>query len=145
MASKHCPTCDETKPVTEFHRRLQAKDGLQNHCKPCRTMLNARRLAEYPHGRRAWNLAKYGLTIESYTALLESQGGACAICRATQPGGAGTWHIDHDHSCCGSGTRACEKCVRALLCYKCNIGLGMFDDDPSRLVRAAEYLARSNL
>jgi hypothetical protein len=39
--------------------------------------------------------------------------------------------IDHDHM---SGT------IRGLLCRKCNSGIGLFEDDISRLTNAIEYL-----
>ena len=84
---------------------------------------------------------KYGLTPERLAAMLEEQGGRCAICRAADPGGRGSWHIDHDHSCCPGG-RSCGKCVRSLLCSQCNVGLGSFRDDVGRLRQAIDYLER---
>lgn len=35
MLEKTCSKCNETKPVTEFHRRTGSKDGLVNRCKSC--------------------------------------------------------------------------------------------------------------
>jgi hypothetical protein len=32
---KRCSVCRELKPLTEFHRKVGAKDGLQARCKPC--------------------------------------------------------------------------------------------------------------
>lgn len=55
--------------------------------------------------------AKYGKTLEWYNAQLTSQGGHCAICPATVPGGRGGWKVDHDHV---TGR------VRGLLCDLCN-------------------------
>ena len=45
--------------------------------------------------------------------------------------GGGRFHIDHDHS---TGK------VRGLLCTACNMGLGLFKDDPEMLLRAIDYL-----
>jgi hypothetical protein len=53
--------------------------------------------------------------------------------------GNGGFHVDHDHACC-PGTRSCGKCIRGMLCNRCNTGLGMFLDDPNRLRHAASYL-----
>lgn len=69
----------------------------------------------------------YGLTIAQVDAILEAQGGACLLCGRQNR----KWHIDHDHT---TGT------VRAILCTKCNNGLGFFDDNPAALRRAAAYL-----
>lgn len=74
----------------------------------------------------------YGLTQEQFEAMLEAQGGRCAICRTDTPGGRDNrWHVDHCH--------ATGK-VRGLLCNGCNIGLGHFKDDPERLLAAVAYL-----
>lgn len=73
-------------------------------------------------------LKKYGLTIAEYHHLHELQAGLCRICERPLSNGV---HIDHDHA---------TLIVRGLLCPKCNIGLGHFEDDPRRLRRAAAYL-----
>ena len=84
--------------------------------------------------------AKYKLTEEQYKALLEAQGGGCAVCGTDKPGGRGVLlNVDHDHACC-PGNKSCGKCVRGLLCALCNIGLGSFQDNADRLIAAATYL-----
>jgi hypothetical protein len=79
---------------------------------------------------------RYGLTPDDFNAMLAAQGGRCAICRK-EPSGSGktmaTLRVDHDH-----GTGA----VRALLCHRCNAGLGMFGDDSAMVFKAAMYLAQ---
>jgi hypothetical protein len=86
-----------------------------------------------PLPARAKNLAtKYGITLVQFDELLLSQEGRCAICRsAVAMGPFGQWHIDHCHT---SGK------VRGILCFKCNVGLGKFNDDPKLLVLATKYL-----
>jgi len=70
---------------------------------------------------------KYGISQEEYTHLADAP---CDICgkRNIEPS-----HIDHDHT---SGK------IRGALCEKCNLGVGLFGDDPERLERAAKYLRR---
>ncbi len=33
--TKHCPACEQTKPVADFQRNKATKDGLQYNCRPC--------------------------------------------------------------------------------------------------------------
>lgn len=62
--------------------------------------------------RRRW-----GLTIEQYDAMLDAQGGVCAIC-GTHNQNKRRFAVDHDHSI---GT------IRGLLCVLCNTSLGMYE------------------
>lgn len=74
---------------------------------------------------------RFGLTLVAYFAMLDAQGGRCAICRTDTPGGRGDWCVDHDHS---------FTHVRGLLCGGCNSGLGHFRDSTSSLRAAVRYL-----
>jgi hypothetical protein len=76
----------------------------------------------------------YGITHADYEAMLESQGGGCAICESSDPGPRKVhFCVDHDH--------ATNK-VRQLLCLTCNSGLSMFKDRPELFERARLYLLK---
>lgn len=99
--------------------------------------------------KRADRLRRYfNLTIERYDAMLTEQDGLCAICREPETrrhrgrGVVIALAVDHDHRCC-PGKTSCGKCVRGLLCDRCN--LGRWPDDPALLRAAADYFARRNL
>ncbi len=89
---------------------------------------------------KEWELRRYGLTSQSFAAMLAAQGGKCAICRSPEPGGQGVWHVDHDHAC-HARKQACDKCRRGLLCSRCNIGIGNLRDDPVIIQSALDYIA----
>jgi hypothetical protein len=76
---------------------------------------------------------KYGITQEEYDALLEAQGGGCAVCGATPE--EEELPVDHDHD---TGE------VRGILCNNCNNGIGRFEDSPELLRSAADYLEGAN-
>lgn len=85
-------------------------------------------------GRELHLKTTYGLTLEQYEAMAESQGWACAICRRTPDEIKSRFKVlvvDHSHK---TGK------VRSLLCYTCNYGLGHFEDDPGLLLDAIDYL-----
>ena len=71
----------------------------------------------------------HGLSPEQVAEKLAEQGGVCAICRLV----GRRWHGDHDHQ---TGR------FRAVLCTKCNMGLGLLNDDPARCRAAADYLEK---
>jgi hypothetical protein len=59
----------------------------------------------------------------------------CAICDATDD-----LQIDHDHGCC-EGRSSCGKCVRGLLCRKCNYGVGILES--ANVERLLNYIHSS--
>jgi Recombination endonuclease VII len=89
--------------------------------------------------RRDYMLQRlYGITLEQYDSMMAEQNGVCALCgRPADPNGvraASRLHVDHDHE---------TQRVRALLCNRCNRGLGDFCDDPALMRRAADYIERN--
>jgi hypothetical protein len=80
--------------------------------------------------RRLHLWKKYKITVAQYDAMLDQQGGKCAICRGDCTSGR-RLAVDHCHT---TGR------VRALLCYVCNTSIGKFEESPERFRRAAEYL-----
>jgi len=85
-------------------------------------------------------LRKYKITVDNYFMMIEQQDNKCAICRKEETkmstrslSGPKISPLGVDH---------CHKTgkVRALLCRKCNLGLGAFDDDIERMEVAIKYL-----
>jgi hypothetical protein len=80
---------------------------------------------------------RFGIGVEQYQSMLDSQGGVCAICKRSdnvidrRTGKPRALAVDHCH-------RAGH--VRKLLCQGCNQGLGNFRDSPELLRAAAAYL-----
>ena len=142
---KTCIKCHRTQPADEFYKGGTARDGRFTECKTCnreraRQWQRAKRAADPDYATNIALKTKYGITLARYEAMLREQGGGCAICGATQPGGRGRrFHVDHDHSCC-PGQKSCGECVRALLCHGCNVGIGSLGENPDRLLAAAAYL-----
>lgn len=62
--------------------------------------------------------------------MLQDQGGVCAICLGP-PSAFDCYCVDHDHV---TGK------IRGLLCSKCNSAIGLLQDDPNVVDRAAIYL-----
>ena len=99
------------------------------------TLLPKKRAYHMQPSRRDLRLRKvYGITLEFFNQMFDSQEGKCAICGKSLERIRGV-HIDHDHS---------TGIVRALLCGPCNTGLGMFKDNPQILRQAIEYLEQKS-
>lgn len=79
---------------------------------------------------------RYNIDEVEYNRILELQGERCALCEATDK-----LHVDHDHSCC-PGDRSCGECIRAIICARHNMILGLVRDNADEFEGLAQYLDR---
>ncbi len=133
---KRCGHCGVIRAASEFYFHRASKDGLASDCKHCAKI----RMKEYrgagdntnkEHNRRN-NLKKIGMSLEEYDEMFDDQGSRCAICRKKQ-GNLRTFNVDHDHV---TGK------TRGIICNRCNIGLGCFDDDIDAVRKVLKYLKK---
>lgn len=82
-------------------------------------------------------LFKYGITHADYAKKFKEQAGLCAICKnpetAVIRGNTLSLAVDHDH--------ATGK-VRDLLCKRCNLTLGLVDENPDLFLEFFRYLIK---
>lgn len=139
-------TCKRGHPV-EGDNRIVNPNGTWT-CRACRTAYNKARWASgksresgtawrkrNPHRIRDFHVSRYGIRLADYEALLEKQGGLCAICkqpeRALRKGKPVNLCVDHDHD---------TGIVRGLLCRSCNSALGFIEDSAETAETMAAYL-----
>lgn len=149
---KECSGCKQTKPLDQFRHDPKMRFNRGSQCAECRDEAQRRyyatpkgkatkkrfddkRKAEWP---RLWpqernrSLRKhFGISLAEYNIMKAQQKGLCAICNRLPM--LKDLAVDHDHK---TGK------VRALLCGTCNRGIGQFNDDPIRLIKAVKYLLR---
>jgi len=158
---KACGTCKLMKPFDDFYRQ---GSRYRSACKSCYAAHNRRQNEKHNEKRRQYDAARgpgwersgraqyepseeekffayalrtYGLSRERYEAMHAEQEGRCAICRGEcNRSNSERLCVDHDHA---TGQ------VRGLLCFKCNVGLGRFNDDPALLLGAINYLRSAEL
>lgn len=121
--TKSCITCNNIFPISKFYKNCERKGGYINECKECNT--------------KRWRKSKFGISDLKFQELLYNQHNKCAICKKEEAVNHRTEDrkralaVDHCHKT--------DK-IRGLLCTKCNQGLGLFFDNPTFLLTAAEYL-----
>jgi hypothetical protein len=126
--------CGLEKRVRDFYVEWsrRAKPYVFSKCKVCTDEKNKAWKAENQdlirRNRRRHALKKYGLTLEQYEAMVDAVGGACELC-GTVPDKQ--LSVDHCHT---------TGVVRGLLCQRCNMGIGYFDDDIERIAGVVTYL-----
>lgn len=140
---KQCTRCKESQPLSEFAPDSRYVGGRKNQCRECgraasRKSAAKRKLRDPYRHRKSMLHCKFGMTEGDYELLLAKQGGGCAICRRaateTRRKGKPAKFLDIDH-CHQTGK------IRGLLCGRCNVGIGSFEDDVSLLRGAIAYLA----
>jgi hypothetical protein len=134
---KVCSICGCNKPLFDFYKRPETKDGYRTDCKECFSKRSKKKWKNKTDAERKQINKKnrlkhfYGLSIEEYNKMCEAQNNKCFICGEEAFYNDKPLYIDHCH--------ATGK-IRKLLCQHCNSGLGMFKDSPELLLKAAEYV-----
>lgn len=136
LGRKECANCRGWHDPSSFGPNAKNSDGLRSECRDCRS---AAYVANRDKIIEARVLRFFNITVADRDAMLANQGGRCATCRTDTPGARG-WVIDHDHACCPDGGRSCGKCIRGILCTRCNLTLGLVNDDLAILETMKQYL-----
>lgn len=130
---KKCYSCSEVKFLEDYHFDRRRKDQRQARCKQCQNEEMLKRYKKDPDKKRDKNLKKlYGISLQDYNLLKESQNNRCKICERHEKEFYHKLAVDHCHK---TGR------IRGLLCTNCNIGLGNFNHSVDLLNRAREYLS----
>lgn len=145
VAVRTCPSCKTEKSLSDFYNDASRSSGKSAYCAACTRDRWEAWKKENPERNRvvqARNVKKstlkkfYGLTIEQWQGILDSQQGVCAI---EGCGSDKKLAVDHDHACCPEKF-SCGKCIRGIICSECNLALGKIKDSTERLKGMIKYL-----
>lgn len=126
-ALKRCSLCLQLKPVRAFYS-CRVENG-DTRCKQCDYVREKFRRSDVPQRLRR--------------RFYKAQNGICPVC--AQPLDLNDQlALDHPHSVeAMQSEHTYAAAITGLLHRNCNIGLGMFNDDPAVLRRAARYVERT--
>jgi len=148
ITHRKCSKCQQRLPLDNFTEAVRT--DRHPYCRSCRSKAN--RISKIKNrqtyekykiktrlkSRENSMIKKYGINLEQYQLMHDSQNGLCKICGNTetslQPNGKELKDLCVDH---------CHKTniVRGLLCHGCNAGIGHFNDDIKKLQLAIIYLS----
>jgi hypothetical protein len=164
MTKKKCTKCGDDKALDQFYSYKSGPraGSLYGECKDCHFVRtekwrknNRNKSCQYTKAHRdklkekmskeEWSefhrevnlMQKFGLTLEDYDLMLEEQNGVCAICGEEETsirlGKTKLLAVDHDHE---TGE------VRGLLCARCNMAIGLLNEDIDILKSAIKYITK---
>lgn len=140
---KTCIKCGLQKHHSEFYKRPNRKsNATMSYCIKCANKmssewyvrqktenLEAYRIRANQHSRNH-TYRKLNITQEQVDEFGKNQEWKCSICGIDI---LNKYHLDHNHK---------NNEVRGLLCQRCNMGLGLFEDSFIRLLNAILYLLK---
>lgn len=151
METKICARCKQEKPLDQFCKNSQQRDGHNVYCKSCQKIINKKWRDNNPEYFKAYSknyndnnklyianksmINNHGISIEQKSAILKNQNNKCAICGKNIGLLGRDSHIDHNHE---TGK------VRAVLCQRCNHLIGDCLESVDILNNAINYLKLHN-
>jgi len=132
--SKQCKTCLIVKEYSFFPKHKECKNGVSGKCKLCendrkRPLINKTKRKDTKYKRR------YNLTTLDVQEMMNKQEEKCGICKKSislsDVGEKSTANVDH----CDQPWR-----IRGMLCYGCNVGIGLLKHDIKALESAILWI-----
>ena len=120
---------DRIKDPQKYRERYKKYYG--KYRQEIRERVKKQRAEDNTMYRNQWLRQKYGITVDDYNAMYEKQLGMCQICGVHSSELSKPLHVDHCHE---------TGLVRALLCTRCNAGIGQFLENTETMLSAIEYL-----
>ena len=138
MKTKLCTKCKTEKNINEFYKH--AVGSLYSFCKMCKNADRPKYKKETPiyddEKRNYFYQKKYGISLDDYNKLFDKQESCCKICGRHQSEFNKALHVDHRHS---------DGVVRGLLCFECNVLVGMIENNINLLGTVFDYLETVNV
>lgn len=121
-----------------FAQHKGTKDKLRTECRPCALQYqNAYRKARYEKDPELFKLigikTRYKIDADLYYEMIKN---GCEVCGSFEK-----LRVDHDHACC-PGSKTCGKCIRGILCHKCNSAEGYLQSDLDLIMKLYQYVRR---
>jgi hypothetical protein len=143
--TKYCsPDCKAAGYGTNFTPTYRPTTATP--CAICGQVLTGRKIsAEVCFGcrhRYSGQIKKHHLTTEWAVRLITATN--CDVCGERLPtkDSKNQAVVDHDHACCPK-QESCGRCVRGILCNRCNMVAGAVEKDAARHEAVMAYLAAS--
>lgn len=149
IVPRPCRKCERVLPGEEFRlRKVSDRKGggfrRESICLDCyradsRRRARARYEAGHPWTNPIYQLRHFArknwkVDPDALIAYVRDHDGLCEICgRTAEQAHKDGRRLAVDHN---------DRGVRGMLCHSCNTAIGHFEDDPVRLTRAIDYLAR---
>lgn len=140
---KKCNVCGIEKTTDRFSKKSTCKDGLNTRCKDChnkyvREKWYPKNATKQKKSSKDWKLKNRArifvnaqknnnISIKDVQETLDKSNGKCEICGEKENA------IDHCHL---------TMKIRGLLCTRCNLAIGMFDDNIDIFKKAILYLQK---
>jgi len=132
---KICKYCGEEKKKEEWaFQKHTYRDELSSfgRCKDCvGKRKKSPKIKEI--NRKSMLKTVYGITPEEYNKILERQNFCCAVCKKHLAEFKKALSVDHNHE---TGK------IRGLLCQKCNLALGLLEDNLESIRELLRYLEK---
>jgi hypothetical protein len=138
-AVKGCKDC-AAEGITTKRKLATDKDGGLMPGPRCVTHWRAEKRRRRLHASQHRVEVVYDMPAETYDAILEHQGGRCAVCQIAN-GTTKRLAVEHAHNlpgCEHPPEKGCARCWRGICCGRCNELLARFT--PDQLLRAIRYL-----